>query len=170
MCGEGHGLLPVEAENQGKLVITTELGGGGRVPAPVPRLAWSGLQNVLGHVGVLEGEAQTRASHGLPPAVILDGRDPATIVVSPEDGLFEALLEPGDPVSAGQTLRRLSLIERPEPPPCLGRAGGRTPLVHRPPRPAPCRDRGPARRLRRRDEGDPPDRAGRLRPRAPVAA
>ena len=39
----GHGLLPVEAENQGKLVITTELGGGGRVPAPVHRLAWSGL-------------------------------------------------------------------------------------------------------------------------------
>ena len=29
----GTGLLPVEAENQGKVVITTELGGGGRVPA-----------------------------------------------------------------------------------------------------------------------------------------
>jgi len=53
-------------------VITTELGGGGRVPAPVHRLAWSGLQNVLRQVGVLEGEAQTRASVGLPPAVILD--------------------------------------------------------------------------------------------------
>ena len=39
----GTGLLPVEAENQGKVVITTELGGGGRVPAPVHRLAWSGL-------------------------------------------------------------------------------------------------------------------------------
>ena len=52
----GHGLLPVEAENQGKIVITTELGGGGRVPAPVHRLAWSGLTNVLRHVGVLEGE------------------------------------------------------------------------------------------------------------------
>jgi predicted deacylase len=97
----GHGLLPVEAERQGKLVITTELGGGGRVPAPVHRLAWSGLQNVLRHVGALEGEVQTRASLGLPPAAILDGRDPANIVVAPEDGLFEALLEPGDPVSAG---------------------------------------------------------------------
>ena len=60
----GTGLLPVEAENQGKLVITTELGGGGRVPAPVHRLAWSGLTNVLRHVGVLEGEVQTRASLG----------------------------------------------------------------------------------------------------------
>ena len=33
----GNGLLPVEAENQGKVVITTELGGGGRVPAPRAR-------------------------------------------------------------------------------------------------------------------------------------
>ncbi len=52
----GNGLLPVEAEDQGKIVITTELGGGGRVPEPVHRLAWSGLTNVLRHVGVLEGE------------------------------------------------------------------------------------------------------------------
>ena len=112
----GHGLLPVEAENQGKLVITTELGGGGRVPAAIHRLAWSGLNNVLRHVGVVEGEADTRASLGLPPAVIIDGRDPRNIVVSPEDGMFEAILEPGDPVARGRTRR--------------------TALVHRPPRPA----------------------------------
>ncbi len=29
----GHGLLPVEAESQGKIVVTTELGGGGHVSA-----------------------------------------------------------------------------------------------------------------------------------------
>ena len=62
----GTGLLPVEAENQGKLVITTELGGGGRVPAPVHRLAWSGLTNVLRHVGVLEGEVQTARPSACP--------------------------------------------------------------------------------------------------------
>jgi N-alpha-acetyl-L-2,4-diaminobutyrate deacetylase len=118
----GHGLLPVEAENQGKVVITTELGGGGRVPAPVHRLAWSGLNNVLRHVGVLEGEAETRASLGLPPAVILDGRNPETIVLSPEDGMFEALLEPGDPVSEGDVVGRLWFIDRPDRPPELLRA------------------------------------------------
>ena len=109
----GSGLLPVEAESQGKLVITTELGGGGRVPAPVHRLAWSGLTNVLRHVRVLEGEVQTRASLGLEPAVILDGRDPANIVLSPEDGLFEALLEPGEPVEAGQSVGRLWFVDTP---------------------------------------------------------
>jgi N-alpha-acetyl-L-2,4-diaminobutyrate deacetylase len=110
----GNGLLPVEAEEQGKLVITTELGGGGRVPAPVHRLAWSGLNNVLRHVGVLEGEAHTRASLGLPPATILDGRNPATIVLSPEDGLWEAMLEPGDPVREGEPVGRLWFTERPD--------------------------------------------------------
>jgi len=112
----GSGLLPVEAENQGKLVITTELGGGGRVPAPVHQLAWSGLNNVLRHVGVLRGEVQTRASLGLPPAIILDGRNPETIVVSPEDGMFEGILEPGDPVAAGEPVGRLWFTDRPDRP------------------------------------------------------
>lgn len=113
----GHGLLPVEAERQGKVVVTTELGGGGRVPAPIHRIAWIGLQNVLRHVGVLEGEAQTRASLGLPQATILDGRDPSSIVLAPEDGLFEALLEPGEPVEEGQVVGRLWFIDRPDRPP-----------------------------------------------------
>ena len=113
----GTGLLPVEAENQGKIVITTELGGGGRVPAPVHRLAWTGLNNVLRHVGVLEGEVHTRASLGKPPAVILDGRDPDTIVLAPEDGMFEALLEPGEPVAEGDPVGRLWFVDRPDRPP-----------------------------------------------------
>ena len=78
--------MPVEAENQGKIVITTELGGGGRVPEPVHRLAWSGLNNVLRHVGLLEGEVETRASLGLPDAVIIDGRDPTNYVIAEEAG------------------------------------------------------------------------------------
>src|SRR4029078_8010853 len=98
------------------ILRTTELAGGGRVPARVHRLAWSGLNNVLRHVGVLEGEVQTRESLGLPPAVILDGRNPDTIVVSPEDGMWEAMLEPGDPVAAGEPVGRLWFIDRPDRP------------------------------------------------------
>jgi predicted deacylase len=103
----GSGLLPVEAENQGKTVITTELGGGGRVPAPVHELAWSGLQNVLRHVGLLEGEVQTRASRALPGPVILDGRDPTNYVIAEESGLMEGLIEPGTAVRAGDPVARL---------------------------------------------------------------
>jgi N-alpha-acetyl-L-2,4-diaminobutyrate deacetylase len=109
----GNGLLPVEAENQGKTVITTELGGGGRVPAPVHELAWSGLTNVLRHVGVLAGEVQTRASLGKPDAVILDGRDPTNYVIAEESGLFEGLLEPGAALHAGDPVGRLWFPDTP---------------------------------------------------------
>ena len=139
----GTGLLCVEAENQGKLVISTELGGGGRVPPAVHELAWSGLTNVLRHLGVLEGEVVTRASLGLPDAVILDGRDPANYVVAPEDGIFEALLEPPAEVRAGDPVARLWFPDTPAPP-----------------------ARGPARAARRHAGGDPldpGDRGGRRR-------
>src|SRR5690349_13747917 len=66
----GTGLLPVEAENQGKLVVTTELGGGESIPARVHRIAQSGLRNVLIHTGVLKGREQTRKSLGLPPVIL----------------------------------------------------------------------------------------------------
>jgi len=109
----GTGLLPVEAEDQGKVVITTELGGGGRVPAAIHRLAWSGLTNVLRHVGLLAGEVQTRASLGLPDAVILDGRDPANYVIVEEAGIWEGLIEPGAPVHAGEPVGRLWFPDTP---------------------------------------------------------
>jgi N-alpha-acetyl-L-2,4-diaminobutyrate deacetylase len=113
----GTGLLPVEAERQGKVVITTELGGGGRVPAFVHELAWSGLQNVLRHVGVLAGDVQTRESLGKPPAVILDGRDPANYVIVDEAGLWEGLIEPGTAVRAGDPVGRLWFPDQPARPP-----------------------------------------------------
>jgi predicted deacylase len=113
----GTGLLPVEAENQGKVVITTELGGGGRVPASVHTLAWSGLTNVLRHVGVLEGEVQTRESLGKPPAVVIDGRDPANYVIVEEAGLWEGMIEPGTTVRAGDPVGRLWFPDAPSRPP-----------------------------------------------------
>jgi N-alpha-acetyl-L-2,4-diaminobutyrate deacetylase len=114
----GTGLLPVEAEQQGKIVITTELGGGGRVPAPIHQLAWSGLTNVLRHVGVLEGEVVRRET----PAVILDGRDPTNYVIADESGLWEGLLEPGEPVRAGDPVGRLWFPDRLDRAPELLRA------------------------------------------------
>src|SRR6185503_11827095 len=66
----GTGLLPVEAENQGKLVVTTEMGGGEAIPAEVHRITQSGLRNVLIHVGSLKGRKMTRAALGLTPTVL----------------------------------------------------------------------------------------------------
>jgi len=110
----GSGLLPVEAERQGKVVVTTELGGGGLVTRDVHELASRGLANVLRHAGVLDGEVETRASLGKPDAVILDGRDPRNYVFAPTSGIFETLVDAGESITAGQPLGRIYSLEHPE--------------------------------------------------------
>src|SRR4030095_2680635 len=56
----GTGLLPVEAENQGKLVVTTEMGGGECIPADVHRITQSGFRKLFVRVGAPEGRARAR--------------------------------------------------------------------------------------------------------------
>lgn len=110
----GSGLLPVEAERQGKIVITTEMGGGEPVSAAVHRLTQSGLRNVLVHFGILEGKEQTRAGLGKPPTrwVQALGRDDYRF--APETGIYETIVDLGAAVKAGQTVGLIHFIERPD--------------------------------------------------------
>ncbi len=110
----GTGLLVGEAERQGKIVVSTELGGGGHVTAAIHRLARSGLANVLRHFGVLEGEVETRASLGLPPQTILMATDADNYLLAPVSGLFETHVDLGQRVQAGETVGRMHSLERPE--------------------------------------------------------
>ncbi|MCA9074664.1 MAG: succinylglutamate desuccinylase/aspartoacylase family protein [Planctomycetaceae bacterium] len=115
----GHGLLPVEAESQGKIVITTEMGGGEVVPRPIHQLAQDGLRNVLIHTGVLEGECHSRADLGLPPTRWVQSLDQGDYIFSPESGLYESLVDVGIDVRAGQPLGALHFPERPDREPTI---------------------------------------------------
>lgn len=106
----GTGLLPVEAESQGKIVITTEMGGGEVVPASVHRLCQRGLRNVLAHCGVLKGEVERRSA----PVRWVQALDREDYRFAPESGLYESCVDPGDSVSKGQTLGRIHFLERPD--------------------------------------------------------
>ncbi len=122
----GTGLLVGEAERQGKLVVSTELGGGGHVTAAIHRLARSGLANVLRHVGVLAGEVETRKSLGLPPATILMATDADNYLLAPVSGLFETLVDLGQRVRTGDVVGRVHSLERPdlEPEPVVALTDG----------------------------------------------
>jgi N-alpha-acetyl-L-2,4-diaminobutyrate deacetylase len=122
----GTGLLVGEAERQGKIVVSTELGGGGHVTAAIHRLARSGLANVLRHVGVLAGEVETRESLGLPPQTLLMATDADAYLLAPVSGLFETLVDLGGRVRAGETVGRIHSLERPdlEPEPVVARTDG----------------------------------------------
>jgi len=108
----GTGLLPGEAERQGKVVITTEAGGGGFPTRATLDDANQGLGNVLRHVGVLRGEALTRADLGKPPATVLSATDPSQYVLVPESGFYETMVAPGQAVAAGQAVGRLHHPQR----------------------------------------------------------
>ncbi len=110
----GTGLLPVEAENQGKLVVTTELGGGEAIPAHVHRIAQSGLRNVLLHTGVLAGVAQTRAELNLPPTILTAALKSENYLLAPESGIFEVAVELGSPVATDQPIGYIHHLERPD--------------------------------------------------------
>ena len=111
----GTGLLVGEAERQGKLVVSTELGGGGHVTAATHRVAQSGLANVLRHVGVLRGEATTRDV----PGIIGRATDVENYLLAPESGLWETFVDVGERVVIGQPVGQIHFLERPDREPAV---------------------------------------------------
>lgn len=122
----GSGLLPVEAENQGKLVVTTELGGGEAIPACVHRLTQSGLRNVLIHVGALKGKAETRESLGKPPTILTQALHRDDYLLAPESGIFEICFDLGSKIKRGDAIGYIHHLERPdrEPSPIEAKSDG----------------------------------------------
>ena len=122
----GSGLLVGEAERQGKVVVSTELGGGGHVTAATHRVAASGLANVLRLSGVLAGEVQTRESLGLGPATIVRATELENYLLAPDSGLWETLVDVGERIEPGQLVGRIHFIDRPdrEPTPVHAANGG----------------------------------------------
>ena len=122
----GTGLLPVEAENQGKLVVTTEMGGSECVPAPVHRITQSGLRNVLIHLGALKGREQTRASLGKPPTILTQALNREDYLLAPESGIFEIGVDLGAKVKRGQVVGFIHHLERPDraPEPIVAQSAG----------------------------------------------
>lgn len=110
----GSGLLPVEAERQGKTVITTEMGGAEPIPAAVHRLTQHGLRNVLVHFGLLEGEETTREKLGLPPTRWLQALSKEDYRFAPESGVYENLVDLGAPVVRGESVGQIHFLERPD--------------------------------------------------------
>ncbi|MFN9263653.1 MAG: succinylglutamate desuccinylase/aspartoacylase family protein [Acidobacteriota bacterium] len=111
----GAGLLPTEAERQGKLVITTELGGGETVTASLHRLTQKGLGNVLRHIGVVDGAPAPRQA----PARWVQSLDREDYRFAPVSGLFEATVDLGGAVGKGDVLGRIHDLEDPSREPAL---------------------------------------------------
>ncbi len=110
----GSGLLPVAAEQQGTIVITTEKRGGEMVTAAVHRLTQSGLRNVLTHFGLLAGHVPSRVERGIRPVRWVQALDREDYRFAPESGLYENLVDLGADVVTGQPVGQIHFIERPD--------------------------------------------------------
>lgn len=100
------GMYDSAAEEQGKLFVTTELGGGGSSSARSVAIARRGVRNVLVQAGILRGPVEPATS------VMLDMPDGDCFVASEHGGLLEMCRDLGDRVERGEVLARVHDVLR----------------------------------------------------------
>jgi predicted deacylase len=101
------GLLPDEAEDEGKITIGGEFGSAEAASIKGVRHAYEGIRNVLKHYGLMAGEV-VKIDPGRPgPPRIVQAPDLRDYVPCPRDGIWEPLVHPGDDVEEGALLGRL---------------------------------------------------------------
>ncbi len=105
------GMYDTAVEAQGKVFVSTELGGGGTATARSVGIARKGVRNLLKHAGILSGELELSAT------VQLDMPDGDCYVFAQHDGLLEPTVDLGEPVAAGEVIARVWSIQRNGTPP-----------------------------------------------------
>lgn len=107
----GDGLLPGEAERQGKIVVSSELGGAGLLTTASVETAYSGIANVARHFGVLRGQTRSRAELGKPPTRVVRATEPVNYVLATRSGLLEPVARLGEAVAVGEPLARIYVLD-----------------------------------------------------------
>ncbi|WP_180902738.1 succinylglutamate desuccinylase/aspartoacylase family protein [Martelella soudanensis] len=98
-------------ERRGIISLGTELGGWGRVNIEGVRIGRRGIDNILKHMGVIEGEPDTVQRDGSAATRHMMVRDPESYVFAPRAGLFEPTHYIGEAVRAGEVAGYLHFIE-----------------------------------------------------------
>ncbi len=119
------GMLDTEVEAQGKVFVTTELGGGGSTTVGRTAIARKGVRNLLHHLGILPGAPE------IGPSMMLDMPDAACFTFADGPGLLEPLADLGDRLAAGDPIARVWTLGAPGTAPRLHHAGRAGVLISR---------------------------------------
>jgi N-alpha-acetyl-L-2,4-diaminobutyrate deacetylase len=105
---DAGGMYDTQAEQMGKVFVSTELGGGGSTTPETAQIGKRGVHNFLVHAGILDSDPM------LPPAasIKLDMQQDNAYVFSEHNGLLEPCVALGDPVSRGDLIARVYSTER----------------------------------------------------------
>ncbi|AUH32289.1 N(2)-acetyl-L-2,4-diaminobutanoate deacetylase DoeB [Paracoccus tegillarcae] len=101
------GMFDTAVESQGKVFVTTELGGGGTATARSAEIAIRGAQNVLRHVGILPGGIELEGGSRM-----LDMPDDVCFHFATRDGLLHPLADLGDQVRKDQAIAKIWPLDR----------------------------------------------------------
>ncbi|HYM05885.1 MAG TPA: succinylglutamate desuccinylase/aspartoacylase family protein, partial [Terriglobales bacterium] len=101
------GLLPEEAEKEGKIAIGGEFGFGESVSLKGVRHAYEGVKNILRHYGMLPGKIVKIDPERLSPPRLVDASNLEDYIPAPRTGIWEPLIELGAGVRKGDLVGRL---------------------------------------------------------------
>jgi len=100
------GMYDTAVEDQGKVFVSTELGGGGSATAYTSAVARKGVRNLLIHAGILQGELEQA------PSKMLDMSDENCYLFSANDGLVDYQVDLESSVEIGDVIARVWPLDR----------------------------------------------------------
>ena len=103
------------AVRAGLITVGTEMAGMGTVSPEAVCICRDGVRNVLTHLGVLEGEVESRPGDRDDTLYAIAGTH--SYVIATQAGVFEAYQQLGETVRAGQPAGRIHFLTDPQRPP-----------------------------------------------------
>jgi len=105
---DAGGMYDTQAEDMGKVFVSTELGGGGSTTPQTAQIGKRGVHNFLVHAGILDSTPIAPPA----PSVKLDMQQDNAYVFAEHNGLLEPCVGLGDQVGKGDLLARVYSTER----------------------------------------------------------
>ena len=102
--------LDTIAENMGKIALSAELGGAGRLSQRTIAVAETGVLNLLRHFAIVKGSAAGRSATGRAKTRLLQTPDRECYVMAEETGIYEPYFDLGDQVRKGQVMGKIHFL------------------------------------------------------------
>ncbi|MBX2824958.1 MAG: N(2)-acetyl-L-2,4-diaminobutanoate deacetylase DoeB [Gammaproteobacteria bacterium] len=103
---DDRGMLDTTVENQGRIFVTTELGGGGTATRQSLEITYTGCRNVLRQSGLLDEPLTLRATR------MLEMPDDECFIAAGDAGMLAMHAELGQDVYRGDTLAEIYPVDR----------------------------------------------------------
>lgn len=118
--------LDTVAENLGKITVSAELGGGGRVSRRTLEIAETGVLNLLKHFDIVASKVVGQETLGRPATHLMQTPDFECYAIAVDDGVYEPFIELGDVVQTGQPLGQIHFLQHQmrEPAPVISKRSG----------------------------------------------